>query len=85
MRTVVVLAALALTACGNTYHPEYHPVSVNEVSQNLDYPVVVHNAGSAEGRSPVYIPQPAPPPIFVPPPPPQQPPPLPPAEWFRGY
>ena len=75
MRFVLALAASgALVACGNTYHPEYHPVSIRSSSQNLSYPVSVHNGGNPAERSPVIIapappppaPAPAPPPVFVP-------------------
>ena len=75
---------LALAACTETYHPEYHPVTVSEVSQNLNYPVVVHNSGSPSERSPVYVGQGPAPVLATPPPPPPQQPVLPPAEWFRG-
>ena len=78
-------ASLALAACGNNYHPEYHPVSVSEVSQNLSYPVVVQNGGNAYERSPVMVVPGAPPVLAMPPLPPPPAPALPPAEWFRGY
>lgn len=81
----VFSACVSLTACGNEYHPEYHPVSVSEVSQNLAYPVVVHNGGAASERGPVFVTQPPGPVLAMPPAPPQPAPPLPPAEWFRGY
>ncbi len=66
----LAVAALA-TACGNTYHPEYHPVNVSHFSQNLDYPVTVQNGADPATRSPVIIapsPYPAPAPAPLPPP-----------------
>ena len=46
-----LVAALASAACGNEYHPEYHPESAYSYSQNLSYPTTVfqttgHMAGS---------------------------------------
>jgi hypothetical protein len=38
VRPFVTLAALAVAACSSSYHPEYHPVSVSNVSQNIAYP-----------------------------------------------
>ena len=71
----VIAVALALAACTSSYHPEYHPVSVNNVSQDISYPVVV-NGGASQGARPVYVvpgspgggPQMAPPPMPPPPP-----------------
>jgi len=37
----LVVVPLALGACGNTYHPEYHPVTVTQVKQQIAYPVTV--------------------------------------------
>jgi len=51
----VLAASLLLAACTSTYHPEYHPVTVSQFSQNLSYPVEVHNGGSPQDRSPVVI------------------------------
>ena len=76
MRYLVIVGAFGLVACGNTYHPEYHPVTVTQYSQDLSYPVSVHNAGPAAERSPVVIAQPVMPAM---PPPPR--PPTPPANW----
>lgn len=57
MRLVpLAFAALAVEACGNTYHPDYHPVTVTSYSQRVVYP--------AQGAS-----RDAPGPIFRPPPP----------------
>lgn len=39
--------AAALPACGNTYHPEYHPVTSLRYQQTLSYPVSV-NAASGQ-------------------------------------
>lgn len=49
----LALVALAVTACSSSYHPEYHPVTVSNVSQNLSYPVAVNNGGAAP--APVYV------------------------------
>jgi hypothetical protein len=53
MRRIVSLSlvSLALVACTSTYHPEYHPVTVS----NLSYPVMVNNGGSPTERSPTYV------------------------------
>jgi hypothetical protein len=68
MRSIAfALVLLALPACGNTYHPEWHPVTVSHFSQNLDYPVTVQNGGDPAMRSPVII-APAPMPAPAPPP-----------------
>jgi len=75
---LVFAAAIALVACSDSYHPEYHPVTVTNFSQNVGYPVVVNNGGPVADRSPVYV---APlsnanaPPAFAAPPPPTEPPP----------
>jgi hypothetical protein len=83
-------ASFAVAGCVDNYHPEYHPVTVSEVSQNLSYPVAVHNGISAAERGPVYV-VPGTAPVLVQPLQPLTPmqavppPPMPPAEWFRGY
>ena len=48
MRRLVTisLAMTALCGCTNTYHPEYHPVSVSTISQNTSYPVNVQPVGA---------------------------------------
>jgi hypothetical protein len=33
-----LFATIALAACTDTYHPEYHPVTVTQFSQNVAYP-----------------------------------------------
>ena len=76
MRFFLALGVAALTACGNTYHPEYHPQSSFSYSQNVSSPVVV-KTGTPQ---PVYVtPSPAPPSVAQLPAPP--PPPQPPADW----
>lgn len=77
MRACIVLVAAALVACGNTYHPEYHPVTTTSYSQSIASPVTVQGAAG----QPVYVPAPA-----APPPPPRHlpapaPPPPPPEGW----
>jgi hypothetical protein len=37
----LAIAPLAIAACGNTYHPEYHPVTVTHYEHHLAYPVTV--------------------------------------------
>jgi hypothetical protein len=74
----IVAAAIALVACTDTYHPEYHPVTVTNFSQNVGYPVVVNNGGASP--SPVVVApmsngSPSPAPAFVAQPPPTSPPP----------
>jgi hypothetical protein len=59
--SIFALGTSALVACGNTYHPEYHPVTVTSYEQHVAYPA----AGSASA-------QPAS--VFFRPPPPQPPP-----------
>ena len=61
------LATSALVACGNRYHPEYHPVTVTTYEQHVGYPA----AASASAQPPAVY--------FRPPPP--QPPPTP-APWW---
>ena len=41
------LALIALSGCTETYHPEYHPVSVSNFSQNIAYPVNVQSGTTA--------------------------------------
>ncbi len=67
-RALLALASLALAACGNTYHPEYHPVTVTSYEQHVAYPA----AGPASAQ---------PGPVFRPPPPPQPPTPAPWSAW----
>ena len=54
-RPLVLAAALALPACSSNYHPEYHPVTVSNFSQNIDYPVAVHTGGATTVGSPVLV------------------------------
>lgn len=65
MRAIVLLVSgAALAACGNTYHPEYHPVTVTKYEQHVAYPA------SGQGVQGV---QPAPTLIASPPPAPPTP------------
>ena len=57
---IIALGTSALVACGNTYHPEYHPVTVTSYEQHVAYPAA---SASAQPAS-----------VFFRPPPPQQPP-----------
>ena len=83
---LIPCASFAIEGCVDNYHPEYHPVSVSEISQNLSYPVAVHNGFTAAERGPVVV-VPASPPVLVQPAPVVVQPaaPLPAGEWFRGY
>ncbi len=61
--------ALAIAACGNTYHPEYHPTSSYSYQNSTSMPVVVHpqpNQGvcvmPAPTQSATVLPAPPPPP-----------------------
>jgi hypothetical protein len=69
MRAILVLASgAALVACGNTYHPEYHPVTVTSYEQHAVYPPTAQaNARTA--------------PVFVAPAPPAPPTPAPWSAW----
>ncbi len=79
MRYLILIACGVLSAaCSSTYHPEYHPVTVTQVSQDLSYPVTVNSGPAAstteQQRSPVVIVQPvAPAPIAAPARPPTPP------------
>lgn len=57
MRTIVAFfIAASLVACGNSYHPEYHPVTATTVNQNYSSPVYV---GGGAPRPVVVTPQPS--------------------------
>jgi len=43
-RHLVPVTLLGLVACSSSYHPEYHPVTVSNFSQNVSYPVSVGGA-----------------------------------------
>jgi hypothetical protein len=62
MRPLLVLALfvapLAATACGNTYHPEYHPVTWTNYQQHVSYPVTVQTG--AQPAPVIVAPAPAP-------------------------
>ncbi len=45
MRALVLAAILALPACANEYHPEYHPQTEYAYSQNISYPTTVFQTG----------------------------------------
>jgi len=74
MRIFLALAAVSLAACGNTYHPEYHPVTTTTYSQSVASPVTVQGTAG----QPVYVPAPTTPHAQMPSPPP---PPRPPADF----
>jgi hypothetical protein len=45
-----ILATVALSACDNEYHPEYHPQTSYSVNQSLSYPTTVFQTS---GGSPI--------------------------------
>ncbi len=66
MRLLALIALMMLPACGNTYHPEYHPVTSVKYTQTVGVPV-------SAGAQPVVVAPPwlaPPPPIAIPSPPP---------------
>ncbi len=65
---VFVLAPLLVAACGNTYHPEYHPVTVTSYEQHVSG-APAGSAGAQAG------------PVFRAPPPQQPPTPAPWSAW----
>ena len=67
-RMTLMAGALALTACANTYHPEYHPQSSYSYQTSTSMPVVVH---PQPGQGVQIMPSPAPAQtVVVPAPPP---------------
>lgn len=68
MRPIVFPLAsltLALAACSSSYHPEYHPVTVSNFSQNIAYPVSVNGTTTIE-RPTTYVVPGTPPPLALP-------------------
>lgn len=68
--TLIVASALALAACGNTYHPEYHPISSYSIQTSTSMPVVVH---PQPGQGVQVMPAPAQTVVVPAPPPPMNP------------
>jgi hypothetical protein len=59
-----VLAPLLVAACGNTYHPDYHPVTVTSYEQHV---TGAPGGSSAAQPGPVFrAPPPQPPPTPAP-------------------
>ena len=54
----VVLALAALPACGNEYHPDYHPESAYNYSQTVSQPVTIF--ASNNQQAPAFTNAPAP-------------------------
>ena len=52
---VIALAVTALVGCTDTYHPEYHPVTVSTVSQNISYPVTVQSGVAPASATPGVV------------------------------
>ena len=63
MRPIVTVFAAAVTACSSSYHPEYHPITVSNFSQNVAYPVSA-SAPSSE-RPPLLVVPAAPQPVVI--------------------
>jgi hypothetical protein len=59
---IPVSLVLCVSACSSSYHPEYHPVSVSNISQNLAYPAASNAAGE---RAQVYLVPAAPAPVVM--------------------
>ena len=66
MRNVVVALCASIVACTDTYHPEYHPVTVTTVNQSMNTPAVItmpqaHAATvvAPTGVTPIVVEQPA--------------------------
>ena len=72
MRKLLWLVLATLPACGNSYHPEYHPVTSMQYQQTLSYPVSVHPANGqgvivSQAPAPAGMPMPAMPQLTPPP------------------
>ncbi len=52
---VISLAVTVLCGCTDTYHPEYHPVTVSTVSQNISYPVSVQSGAALSSATPGVV------------------------------
>lgn len=70
MKKLLWIVLAALPACGNVYHPEYHPQTSVRYNQNLSYPVSVHGSAGqpvviappqGQWTAPPVMPTPAPP------------------------
>ncbi len=72
----ITLVAAALAACGNKYHPEYHPQSSYSYQTTVSNPVIVH---PQPGQGVQVMPSPATAQTIVLPAPPA--PPTPPADF----
>jgi hypothetical protein len=60
-----VSATIALTACSSSYHPEYHPVTVSNFSQNISYAPGSPTWGAVPERPSTVVLAPLPPPPAV--------------------
>jgi hypothetical protein len=54
----LALLAVGLMACGNEYHPEYHPQTQYEYSQTISQPVTVFNSNSQQAPVQTNAPMP---------------------------
>ena len=58
MRVLILALCAAPLACTQTYHPEYHPVTVTTVSQSTNAEVVAPARAAPAGVTPIVIEQP---------------------------
>jgi hypothetical protein len=77
-RALVLAVTLTSLACSSNYHPEYHPVTVSNFSQNIAYPLSVNGAAPAQPAV-VILPSPQTGAVLAPSPAPEGPPP----DFFR--
>jgi hypothetical protein len=63
MRNLVIALCASIVACTDTYHPEYHPVTVTTVNQSLNTPTVIAPPAAViaapSGVTPIVVTQPA--------------------------
>ena len=54
-RVVIISCGVLLAACSKEYHPEYHPQSQYDVSQNISYPTTIfQTTGRVAGSEPPF-------------------------------
>ena len=58
-RISLSLAAIALTACTSTYHPEYHPVTTTTITQTSSSPAEGGPRAGAQRPGVVVVPAPS--------------------------
>ncbi len=65
LSSLFVSAAIAVTACSSSYHPEYHPVTVSNFSQNISYAPASPYWGAGTERPSTIVVAPPPPAVVV--------------------